>query len=80
MTERFTEQVLQELLEAKSLDDFIGGHEFSAGSLAEFLDQMLRKKGLKRSRVVRIPDFHRPAQSVAQQGAADRLCDGAQPA
>ncbi|TXF34935.1 XRE family transcriptional regulator [Collinsella sp. BA40] len=58
MTERFTEQVLQELLEAKSLDDFIGGHEFSAGSLAEFLDQMLRKKGLKRSRVVRMADLN----------------------
>lgn len=58
MTERLTEQVLQELLEAKSLDDFIGGHEFSAGSLAEFLDQMLRKKGLKRSRVVRMADLN----------------------
>ena len=58
MTERFTEQVLQELLEAKSLDDVIGGHEFSAGSLAEFLDQMLRKKGLKRSRVVRMADLN----------------------
>ena len=57
MAERLTEQVLQELLEAKTLDGFIDGHDFTAGTLAEFLGKMLEKKGLKRSRVVRMADL-----------------------
>lgn len=58
MAERLTEQVLQELLEAKTLDGFIDGHDFTAGTLAEFLGKMLEKKGLKRSRVVRMADLN----------------------
>ncbi len=58
MTERLTEQVLQELIEAPSLDDFIGGHDFSAETLSEFLCRMLEKKNLKRSRVVRMADLN----------------------
>ena len=58
MTERLTEEVLQELLEAPDLDGFIGAHEFPATTLSEFLGQMLEKKGLKRSRVVRMADLN----------------------
>lgn len=58
MTERLTEEVLQELLEAPSLDGFIGSHDFPAVTLPEYLEQMLQKKGLKRSRVVRMADLN----------------------
>ena len=58
LTERLTEEVLQELLEAPSLDGFIGSHDFPAVTLPEFLEQMLQKKGLKRSRVVRMADLN----------------------
>ena len=54
VAERLTEEVLQELLEAPSLDEFIDAHEFPAVTLPEFLERMLEKKGLKRSRVVRM--------------------------
>ncbi|MDO4437327.1 MAG: XRE family transcriptional regulator [Coriobacteriaceae bacterium] len=58
MTERLTEEVLQELLDAPSLDAFISGHEFPSCTLAEFLQQMLEKKHLERSRVVRMADLN----------------------
>lgn len=58
MTERLTEEVLQELLEAPSLDGFIGSRDFPAATLPDFLEHMLQKKGLKRSRVVRMADLN----------------------
>lgn len=58
MAERLTEEVLQELLDAPSLDGFIETHEFPAGTLADYLGQLLDKKGLKRSRVVRMADLN----------------------
>ena len=58
MAERLTEEVLQELLEAPSLDGFIGSHDFPAATLPDFLEHMLQKKGLKRSRVVRMADLN----------------------
>lgn len=58
VAERLTEEVLQELLDAPSLDEFIDAHEFPAVTLPEFLDRMLEKKGLKRSRVVRMADLN----------------------
>ena len=58
MAERLTEEVLQELLDAPSLDEFIDAHEFPAVTLPEFLERMLEKKGLKRSRVVRMADLN----------------------
>lgn len=58
MTERLTEQVLQELVEAPTLDAFIEGHDFPAETLHEFLCHMLEKKNLKRSRVVRMADLN----------------------
>ena len=58
VAERLTEEVLQELLDAPSLDEFIDTHEFPAVTLPEFLERMLEKKGLKRSRVVRMADLN----------------------
>lgn len=58
VAERLTEEVLQELLDAPSLDGFIDAHEFPAVTLPEFLERMLEKKGLKRSRVVRMADLN----------------------
>lgn len=58
VAERLTEEVLQELLNAPSLDEFIDAHEFPAVTLPEFLERMLEKKGLKRSRVVRMADLN----------------------
>lgn len=58
MTECLTEQVLQELVEAPTLDAFIEGHDFPAETLSEFLYHMLEKKNLKRSRVVRMADLN----------------------
>lgn len=58
VAERLTEEVLQELLDAPSLDEFIDAHEFPAVTLPEFLERMLEKKGLKRSRAVRMADLN----------------------
>lgn len=58
MTERLTEEVLQELLDAPSLDAFVDGREFPVETLAGFLGHMLEKKHLKRSRVVRMADLN----------------------
>lgn len=58
VAERLTEEVLQELLDAPSLDEFIDAHEFPAVTLPEFLERMLEKKGLKHSRVVRMADLN----------------------
>lgn len=58
VAERLTEEVLRELLDAPSLDEFIDAHEFPAVTLPEFLERMLEKKGLKRSRVVRMADLN----------------------
>jgi len=40
VAERLTEEVLQELLDAPSLDEFIDAHEFPAVTLPEFLERM----------------------------------------
>ncbi|MCF2621017.1 XRE family transcriptional regulator [Collinsella tanakaei] len=58
MTERLTEEVLKELLEAPSIDSFIDKHEFPSCSLSDYLQQMLEKKHLERARVVRMADLN----------------------
>lgn len=58
MSERLTEEVLQELLDAPCIDSFIAKHEFPSCSLAEFLQHMLEKKQLERARVVRMADLN----------------------
>lgn len=58
MTERLTEEVLHELLEAPDIDTFIAGHEFPSCTLSEYLQEMLKKKHLERARVVRMADLN----------------------
>lgn len=58
MTERLTEEVLHELIEAPSLDEFVHEHEFSTVTLSSYLQEMLEKKHLERARVVRMADLN----------------------
>ena len=58
MTERLTEEVLRELLDAPSIDSFIADHEFPSCTLAEYLQHLLEKKHLERARVVRMADLN----------------------
>lgn len=58
MTERLTQEVLQEILESPSVDAFVADHDFPAVTLAEYLQCMLEGKHLKRSRVVRMADLN----------------------
>lgn len=58
MSERLTEEVLQELLDAPCIDSFIDDHEFSSRSLAEYLQSLLETKHLERVRVVRMADLN----------------------
>lgn len=55
---KLTEELLNELLDAPSIDDYIKEHDFSAPSLSEYLKQLLQEKGLERSRVVRMADLN----------------------
>lgn len=58
MTERLTEEVLRELVEAPTLDDFVHEHEFPAPTLSEYLCHLLERKHLERARVVRMADLN----------------------
>lgn len=58
MTERLTEEVLRELVEAPTLDDFVHEHEFPAPMLSEYLCHLLERKHLERARVVRMADLN----------------------
>ena len=58
MTERLTEKLLDELLEAPNLDTYIEGHAFDAPALADYLQQLLDAKGLKRVQVVRMANLN----------------------
>lgn len=50
---KLTEELLNELLDAPNIDDYIREHDFAAPSLSDYLKQLLQEKGLERSRVVR---------------------------
>lgn len=79
--ERLTEELLHELLDAPTVDSFLGSHELPDISLSDYLQQLLEEKHLERVRVVRMADlnetfgyhFYWAASSVSQQGTADRL-------
>ena len=58
MAERLTEELLQELTDAPSIDSFVEGHAFPAGSLSAYLNGLLEVKGLKRSEVVRMANLN----------------------
>lgn len=55
---KLTEELLNELLDAPSIDSYIREHDFAAPSLSDYLKQLLQEKGLERSRVVRMADLN----------------------
>ena len=55
---KLTEELLNELLSAPSIDSYINEHDFATVSLSIYLKQLLREKGLERTRVVRMADLN----------------------
>ena len=55
---KLTDELLNELLDAPNIDDYIKEHDFAAPSLSNYLKQLLQEKGLERSRVVRMADLN----------------------
>ena len=58
MAERLTDELLAELLDAPSIDEYMDGHDFTERTLAEYLQQLLKEKRLERVRVVRMADLN----------------------
>lgn len=58
MAEPLTEELLDELLEAPSIDSFIERHNEPARTLADYLNKLLEAKRLKRSQVVRMANLN----------------------
>lgn len=58
MAEPLTEELLDELLEAPSIDSFIERYNEPARTLADYLNELLEAKRLKRSQVVRMANLN----------------------
>lgn len=58
MTEPLTEELLDELLDAPSIDNFLGTHALAAPSLADYLNTLLVKKHLARAEVVHMANLN----------------------
>ena len=58
MAEPLTEELLDELLEAPSIDSYLSEHRPTGRSLAEYLNELLEAKRLKRSQVVRMANLN----------------------
>lgn len=58
MAEPLTEELLDELLEAPSIDSFIERHNEPARTLADYLNELLEAKRLKRSQVVHMANLN----------------------
>lgn len=58
MSEPLTEELLDDLLEALSLDRFMSEHDLSTRILSDYLNQMLAEKGLERAAVVRMANLN----------------------
>ena len=58
MAEPLTEELLDELLEAPSIDSFLEGHECVSRTLASYLNELLEAKRLKRSQVVHMANLN----------------------
>lgn len=75
---KLTEELLNELLDAPSIEGYIKEHDFTAPSLSGYLKQLLEEKGLERSRVVRMADLNETfaIRSLPVRGirAAIRYC------
>ena len=58
MSEPLTDELLKELLDAPSIDNYVEQHDFIERSLSEYLQQLLEEKHLERARVVRMADLN----------------------
>ena len=58
MTEPLTEELLDELLDAPSIDGFLGSHALDAPSLSDYLNTLLVKKHLARAEVVHMANLN----------------------
>ncbi len=58
MAERLTEELLNELLDAPSIDGYIAENDLGHRELSDYLNQLLEEKRLKRSQVVRMADLN----------------------
>lgn len=57
MSEPLTDKMLEELLNAPTVDSFIDSHEFPDRSLSDYLKSLLAEKGLEQAQVVRMADL-----------------------
>lgn len=58
MAEPLTEELLDELLEAPSIDGFLGAHALDAPNLSDYLNMLLVKKHLARAEVVHMANLN----------------------
>ena len=58
MAEKLTEELLGELLEAPSIDEFVEANGLGHRSLSDYLNELLVEKRLKRSEVVRMANLN----------------------
>lgn len=58
MSEPLTDELLSELLDSSSIDDYVEHHDFIERTLSEYLRQLLDEKHLERARVVRMADLN----------------------
>lgn len=58
MSEPLTEKLLGELLESPSIDDYLERREPGSKTLAEYLQELLEAKRLKRAEVVRMANLN----------------------
>ena len=58
MAEKLTEELLGELLEAPSIDEFVEANGLGHRSLSDYLNELLAEKRLKRSEVVRMANLN----------------------
>lgn len=58
MSEPLTEELLDELLSAPSIESYLDERDPRGRTLAEYLVQLLAEKGLERSRVVRMANLN----------------------
>lgn len=58
MAEPLTEELLDELLEAPSIDGFLGAHALDAPNLSDYLNMLLVKKHLARAEVIHMANLN----------------------
>lgn len=58
MAEKLTEELLSELLGAPTIDGFVAKNVLGHRKLGEYLEELLKQKGLKRSQVVHMANLN----------------------